>query len=82
MTILTEGTFDFVSDYNWLTLAEYGEGDNLTDHKNRYTENFIEFMRNGGIRRLQRHGLKADGVYGKIDNLHIYYDGNRMYTTD
>ncbi|MCM1491121.1 MAG: hypothetical protein NC095_09900, partial [Muribaculum sp.] len=64
--------------YNWLTLAEYGEGDNLTDHKNRYTENSLEFMLNGGIRRLQRHGLKADGVYGKIDNLHIYYDGNRI----
>ncbi|MCM1491119.1 MAG: hypothetical protein NC095_09890 [Muribaculum sp.] len=64
--------------YNWLTLAEYGEGDNLTDHRNRYTENSLEFMRNGGIRRLQRHGLKADGNYGKIDNLHIYYDGKRI----
>ncbi|MCM1491260.1 MAG: hypothetical protein NC095_10620, partial [Muribaculum sp.] len=64
--------------YNWLTLAEYGEGDNLSDHRNRYTENSLEFMLNGGIRRLQRHGLKADGNYGKIDNLHIYYDGNRM----
>ncbi|MCM1491574.1 MAG: hypothetical protein NC095_12240 [Muribaculum sp.] len=30
-------------------------------------ENSLEFMLNGGIRRLQRHGLKADGNYGKID---------------
>ena len=35
---------------------------------------------NVGIRRLQRHGLKADGVYGKVDNLHISYDGNRITT--
>ncbi|MCM1491118.1 MAG: hypothetical protein NC095_09885 [Muribaculum sp.] len=64
--------------YNWLTHAEYGEGASLSDHGNRYTENSLEFMLNGGIRRLQRHGLKADGNYGKIDNLHIYYDGNRI----
>ncbi len=35
---------------------------------------------NGGVRRLQRHGLKANGVYGKVDNLHIKYDGNRIST--
>ena len=66
--------------YNWLTLAEYGEGATLTTHKDRYTERFSSFMLNGGIRRLQRHGLKADGNYGKIDNLHISYDGNRITT--
>ena len=48
--------------YNWLTLAEYGEGDNLTDHKNRYTENSPEFMRNGGIRRLQK-----ETCYSRMD---------------
>ena len=32
----------------------------------------------GGVRRLQRHGLKADGVYGKVDNLHFSYDSNRI----
>ena len=52
----------------------------LTTHKDRYTERFSSFMLNGGIRRLQRHGLKADGNYGKIDNLHISYDGNRITT--
>ena len=51
-----------------------------TDRKLHYTERFSEFMLNGGIRRLQRHGLKADGNYGKIDNLHISYDGNRIKT--
>lgn len=38
----------------------------------------LAFMPNGGIRRFQRHGLKVDGVYGKVDNLHISYDGNRI----
>lgn len=30
---------------------------------NNYTERFSGFMLNGGIRRWQRHGLKADGNY-------------------
>ncbi len=64
--------------YGWLTSADYGEGSSLSSRKDRYSERSLEFMRNGGARRLQRHGLKADGVYGKIDNLHIYYDGNRI----
>lgn len=68
----------FYNDYGWLTLASYGEGSTLSVNRDRYTEKISEFMRNGGPRRLQRHGLKADGNYGKIDNLHIYYDGNRV----
>lgn len=35
-------------------------------------------MPKGDIRRLQRHDLKADGMYVKVDNLHISYDGNRI----
>ena len=38
----------------------------------------LTFMPNGCIRRMQRHGLKADGVYGKVDNLPISYEGNRI----
>lgn len=34
---------------------------------NMITERFLNFMPNGGVRRLQRHGLKADCVYGKVD---------------
>ena len=66
------------NNYGWLTAAEYGEHSNLKTNTNRYTERFLEFMPNGGVRRMQRHGLKADGVYGKVDNLHISYDGNRI----
>jgi RHS repeat-associated protein len=32
---------------------------------------------NGMIKRFQRRGLKDDGQYGKVDNLHISLDGNR-----
>lgn len=34
----------------------------------------------GGITRLVKYGLKADGTYGKVDYLHITYDGNRIAT--
>ncbi|MBO5507854.1 MAG: hypothetical protein J6A00_08870, partial [Bacteroides sp.] len=67
------------NNYSSRQLAvEYSEGASLTTNRDRYTERTTEFMRNGGIRHLQRHGLKADGNYGKIDNLHIYYTGNRV----
>ena len=39
-----------------------------------------DFILSGGVRRLQRHGLKANGEYGKVDNLHLSYDGNRITT--
>ena len=66
------------NDYGWLTAAEYGEGTTLSSNRDRYTEKTTEFMRNGGISRLQRHGLKADGSYGKVDDLQVFYDGNRI----
>ena len=61
--------------YGWLTLAEYGEGSPLSANRDRYTERFSGFMPNGGIRRLQRHGLKSVGNYGKIDNRTYHITG-------
>ena len=49
---------------------------NLT-HQNRYNKKVVEYSSNGMIRRFQRRGLKSDGIYGKVDNLHITLDGNR-----
>ncbi|MDE5870512.1 MAG: hypothetical protein K2H22_00990, partial [Muribaculaceae bacterium] len=41
------------------------------------------FTRNGGITKIQRNGLRADGTYGKVDDLSIQYSGNRaMGVTD
>ncbi len=61
-----------------LTEAAYGEGSSLSEHKDRYTEKVPLYSLNSMVRRLQRHGLKDDGIYGKIDNLHITLDGNRV----
>ncbi|MDE6556524.1 MAG: hypothetical protein K2K55_06125 [Duncaniella sp.] len=66
-----------VLDYT-LTDAVYGENTTLTENPNRYTERVLEYTANGNIRRFQRHGLKDDGKYGKIDNLHLTYDGNQL----
>ena len=62
----------------WLTDAVYGENDAVTTNPNRYSERVTSYTLNGAIRRLQRHGLKDNGVYGKIDNLNITLEGNRV----
>ena len=38
----------------------------------------MEYTSNGAMKRFQRRGLKDDGEYGKIDNLNIKLDGNRL----
>lgn len=61
-----------------LESAVYGEGAGLTTNPNRYNETVLEYTANGAIERFQRRGLKQDGQYGKIDNLNITLDGNRV----
>ena len=61
-----------------LTEALYGENTDLSSNPNRYTERVLEYTANGNVRRFQRHGLKDDGKYGKVDNLHLSYDGNQL----
>ena len=61
-----------------LTEALYGENTDLSSNPNRYTERVLEYTANGNVRRFQRHGLKDDGKYGKVDNLHLTYDGNQL----
>ena len=63
---------------NRLTFAEYGENYGVITNPNRYDEKVLEYDRNGNILRFQRRGLKQDGVYGKIDNLRLIYEGNRL----
>lgn len=62
----------------WLKNARYGENESLTTDADHYTVDILDYSENGAIKRLQRHGLKDDGKYGKIDNLHLRYDGNRL----
>ncbi len=61
---------------NRMTNATYGERDNLSDNADHYNET-LEYDINGNIMRLQRRGLKQDGQYGNIDNLHLSYNGNQ-----
>ena len=50
----------------------------IADTKRNYSELLSEYKANGNFRRLQRYGKKAQGNYGKIDNLHLYFDYNRL----
>ena len=62
---------------NRLSEAVYGEND-FSDNINDYNEKVVEYSANGMMKRFQRRGLKSDGEYGKVDNLHITLDGNRI----
>ena len=70
-------TFSYDS-FNRMTRAGYGEGDDLSEHTDRYTEWIKEYTQNGGLQKIERYGRKSDGKYGKIDNLRLYYDGIRV----
>ena len=61
-----------------LESAVYGENEGLTTNPDRYNETVLEYTANGAIERFQRRGLKQDGQYGKIDNLNIVLNGNRV----
>ena len=56
----------------------YGENASLSYKQNRYNEKVTEYTANGAIRRFQRRGRKDNGEYGKIDNLNIKLDGNKL----
>ena len=58
---------------NRLTLAEYYDGDNKTDH---YTEK-AEYDSNGNATRIIRHGMTSKG-FGIMDNLTVSYHGNQL----
>ena len=64
-------------DLSRMTRADYGEGDNLTNHTSRYSEMVLEYTKNSGIRKLERYGRRG-GTYGKIDNLRMYYHGMQV----
>lgn len=70
-------TFDY-DNLNRLTLAEYAEGENLSDNTDYYTEQISEYTLNGAIKRLYRHGKRDDNTFGLVDNLTATYDGNKL----
>lgn len=75
--------YKFIYDnLNRLEFAEYGERESMTVNPNRYDEKVLKYTENGAVKRFQRRGLKDDNVYGKIDNLHIELNGNRITKVD
>nr|MBP7473162.1 hypothetical protein [Prevotella sp.] len=66
------------NNLNWLTKATYGEDATIDINPNRYDEAVLEYDANGNMKRFQRRGKKQNGEYGKIDNLHLSYNGNQL----
>ena len=64
---------------NRLYSAVYGEGDNLTDFSNYFSEHVV-YDCNGNITRLRRCGLvdNVHGAFGLVDNLSMTYAGNML----
>ena len=64
---------------NRLTSAIYGEGDDMSQNADRFSENGITYNANGSIYRMKRYGMLNDGSYGLVDDLRIKLDGNALY---
>ena len=71
--------YDFTYDgLNRLEESAYGEGADLSQNKNHYSENVLSYSANGSIERLQRYGKKNNGTFGLIDDLTYSYNGNQI----
>ena len=71
--------YDFIYDgLNRLEESAYGEGADLSQSKNRYSENVLSYSANGSVERLQRYGKKNNGTFGLIDDLTYSYNGNQI----
>ena len=71
--------YDFAYDgLNRLEESTYAEGADMSQNKNRYSENVLSYSANGSIERLQRYGKKNNGTFGLIDDLMYSYNGNQI----
>ena len=71
--------YDFAYDgLNRLEESTYAEGADISQNKNRYSENILSYSANGSIERLQRYGKKNNGAFGLIDDLTYSYNGNQI----
>lgn len=71
--------YDFTYDgLNRLEESTYGEGADMSQSKNHYSENVLSYSPNGSIERLQRYGKKNNGTFGLIDDLTYSYNGNQI----
>lgn len=71
--------YDFAYDgLNRLEESTYAEGADMSQNKNRYSENILSYSPNGSIERLQRYGKKNNETFGLIDDLTYSYNGNQI----
>ena len=71
--------YDFGYDgLNRLTASLYAEGSDMSQNKDRYSENILDYSANGSVERLQRYGKKNNGAFGLIDDLTYQYNGNQV----
>ena len=71
--------YDFTYDgLNRLEESTYGEGADMSQSKNHYSEQVLSYSPNGSIERLQRYGKKNNGTFGLIDDLTYAYNGNQI----
>jgi len=63
---------------NRLTTATYGEGSSIGDNAGRYTEKVTAYTANGAITALERYGRLDNGTFGKVDDLTVTLNGNKL----
>ena len=71
-------TVTYYDGLNRLEESTYAEGEDMSQNKNRYSENVLSYSANGSIERLQRYGKKNNGTFGLIDDLTYAYNGNQI----
>ena len=71
-------TVTYYDGLNRLEESTYAEGEDMSQNKNRYSENVLSYSANGSIERLQRYGKKNNGTFGLIDDLTYLYNGNQI----
>ena len=71
-------TVTYYDGLNRLEESTYAEGADMSQNKNRYSENILSYSANGSIKRLHRYGKKNNGTFGLIDDLTYSYNGNQI----
>jgi RHS repeat-associated protein len=59
-------------------ISVYGEGSDIGNNANRYTERISRYTANGSPVCIERYGRLDNGSYNRIDNLSLTYNGNQL----
>ena len=61
-----------------LKIADYGEGNDLSQSPGHYNEHVTGYDKMGNILGLLRYGRTSATDYGLVDDLNLTYNGNRL----